>query len=255
KMLSPEVQGTDAVSGNSVTLTIRLDLQGIAEQALSDAVRSTRARGGDVVVLDPHNGDLLALASRRADPRASTATALTEPVEPGSTLKPFVAAALLEKKRVGLNEVFDTHNGVWDQDGFTLTDVHKAPELTFRQVIEYSSNIGMAQAAKRLSPREEYEALRDFGFGAPTGVPFPSEASGVLRHPAVWTASSQSSLARGYEMMATPVQLAVAYGAIANGGELLTPSLVREIRDPKGNVVYKRERQVVRRVISEGIAE
>lgn len=255
KMLSPEVQGRDAVAGNSVTLTIRLDLQGIAEQALSNAVRSTHSRGGDVVVLDPRSGDLLALASRRDDPRASTATALTEPVEPGSTLKPFVAAALLEKKRVGINEVFDTHNGVWEFQGFPLTDAHKAPQLTFRQIIEYSSNIGMAQAAMRLTPKEEYEILRDFGFGAPTGLPFPSEASGVLRDPSKWTATSQASLARGYEMMATPVQLAMAYGAIANGGELLAPGLIREIRDPKGTVVYKRERQVVRRVISKGIAE
>src|SRR6185436_13992172 len=162
-MLSPEAKWIDPIPGNSVTLTIRFDLQDIAEHALGDAVRSTRARGGDVVVLDPRSGDLLALASRRSDPRASTATALTEPVEPGSTLKPFIAAALLERKKVSLDEVFDTHNGVMEMDGFTLTDVHKAPELTFRQVIEHSSNIGMAQAVKRLTPQQEYEALRDFG--------------------------------------------------------------------------------------------
>jgi cell division protein FtsI (penicillin-binding protein 3) len=113
----------------------------------------------------------------------------------------------------------------------------------------------MAQAVKRLSWREEYEVLRDFGFGVATGVPFPSEASGRLREPRTWSASTQTALARGYEMMATPVQLALAYGAIANGGELLTPGLVKEIRDPKGKLVYQRERQVVRRVISKEIAE
>jgi cell division protein FtsI (penicillin-binding protein 3) len=254
KFVSPELEGVAATQGYSVTLTLRLDLQDIAERALADAVHSTRALGGDVVVLDPRNGALLALASRRSDPRATTATALTEPVEPGSTLKPFVAAALLERRRVKLDEVFDTHNGSWTFHGTKLNDVHRAPQMTFQQVIEYSSNIGMAQAAGRLSPREEYEILRDFGFGAPTGLPFPSEASGVLRDPRTWSLVSQASLARGYEMMATPVQLAVAYGAIANGGELLQPALIREIRDSKGATVYRHERQVVRRVISPEIA-
>ncbi|HYV96650.1 MAG TPA: penicillin-binding transpeptidase domain-containing protein [Gemmatimonadaceae bacterium] len=254
RLVSPEVRGVAATQGYSVTLTLRLDLQDIAEHALSDAVKSTKALGGDVVVLDPRSGDVLALASRRSDPRATTATALTEPVEPGSTLKPFVAAALLERKRVRLDEVFETYNGVWSLHGVKLFDVHRAPRMTFSQVIEYSSNIGMAQAAQRLTPQEEYEILRDFGFGASTGLPFPSEASGVLRDPRSWSGMSQASLARGYEMMATPVQLAVAYAAIANGGELLEPALVKEIRNARGQPVYQHQRTVVRRVISSDIA-
>ncbi len=149
-----------------------------------------------------------------------------------------------------LDDVFETYNGSWSLHGFKLTDVHRAPRMTFRQVIEYSSNIGMAQAAMRLTPQEEYEILRDFGFGTPTGLPFPSEASGVLRDPHKWSLMSQASLARGYEMLATPVQLALAYAAIANGGELLQPSLIKEIRDSHGATVYKSERRVVRRVIS-----
>lgn len=254
RLLSPNRPSKPATPGHQVTLTIRFDLQDIAERALADAVQKTGARGGDVVVLDPRNGELLALASRRAEARATTATALTEPVEPGSTLKPFVAAALLERGRVSLDDKFDTHNGEWTMYGFKLTDVHKAAHMTFSEIIEYSSNIGMAQAALRLTPREEYEALRDFGFGTPTGLPFPSEASGVLREPKYWTAPTQSALGRGYEMMATPVQLAAAYGAIANGGELLQPSLVKEVRDNRGTVVYHHEREVVRRVISKPVA-
>ena len=175
-------------------------------------------------------------------------------MEPGSTLKPFVAAALLARGRVQLDEVFNTYNGVYTLYNTKITDVHRAPHMTFADVIKYSSNIGMAQAAGRLTPREEFEALRDFGFGAATGLPFPSEAAGKLRDPRSWSLVSQASLARGYEILVTPVQLAVAYGALANGGELLQPALVKEIRDADGKLVYQHQRQVVRRVISKPIA-
>ena len=253
-VLTPELHPVPPIPGHSLTLTIRFDLQDISERALADAVRGTGAHGGDIVVLDPRTGELLALASRRSDPRATTATALTEPVEPGSTLKPFVAAALLEHDRVDLDEVIETYNGRWSLHGYKLEDVHRAPRMTFAQVIEHSSNIGMAQVASRLTPREEYEALRNFGFGVATGLPFPSEANGRVGEPRTWSALTASALARGYEMLATPVQLAVAYAAIANGGELLQPALVKEIRDSDGDVVYQHERRVIRRAISTSVA-
>lgn len=253
-VLTPDFKPVAAIPGHSLTLTLRFDLQDIAERALADAVRSTGAHGGDIVVLDPQSGELLALASRRSDPRATTATALTEPIEPGSTLKPFVAAALLEHGRVDLDEVIQTHNGEWSIHGYKLTDIHRAPQMTFAQVIEHSSNIGMAKVAPRLTPQEEYEALRDFGFGVATGLPFPSEANGRVSDPRTWSGLTQTALARGYEMLATPAQLAVAYAAIANGGELLQPALVKEIRDANGALVYQHERRVIRRVISKPVA-
>jgi len=254
RLLSPQMERVFPRTGHTVVLTLRLDLQDIAERALADAVMKTGARGGDVILLDPRSGELLALASRRSDPRASTATALTEPVEPGSTLKPFVAAIAMDLGRVQLDDVFETYNGVYTHFGRRLTDVHKAPRMTFAEVMQYSSNIGMAQLAHRLTKQEEYEGLRDFGFGMATGLPFPSEANGVLRGPGGWSLQTQASLARGYEIMVTPVQLAVAYGAIANGGELLQPALVKEIRDPEGRIVYRHKRTVVRRAMSAGVA-
>jgi cell division protein FtsI (penicillin-binding protein 3) len=254
QLRSPERQSVAPIPGHTVELTIRLDLQDISERALGEAVQRTGAHGGDIVVLDPRSGEILALASQRRDVNATAATALTEPVEPGSTLKPFVAAALLARGRVQLDEEFNTYNGEYKMFGFKITDEHKAPQMTFKEVIEYSSNIGMAQAAMRLTPREEYEALRDFGFGTPTGLPFPSEAGGHLAEPKHWSALSQASLARGYEINVTPVQLAVAYGAIANGGELLQPAIIKQIRDSRGAVVYQHEREVVRRAISRPVA-
>ena len=251
---SPTAPSTAPVPGNTVVLTLNHSLQEIAERALSDAVARMGADGGDVVVLDPVDGEILAMASRRTDPRATSATALTEPYEPGSTMKPFIAAKLLELGRARESDVMNTHNGTFTINGRTITDDHPAPHFTLAEVIRYSSNIGIAQFAMRLSTAEEYQTLRDFGFGTPTGVPYPVESPGILREPRRWSKQSPQSLAMGYEVAVTPLQLAAAYVALANDGELLEPALVKEIRAPDGRVLYRHERRVVRRVISPDVA-
>jgi cell division protein FtsI (penicillin-binding protein 3) len=149
--------------------------------------------------------------------------------------------------------VFNTYNGRWQYLNKRYTDTHEAERMTVRDIVRFSSNIGTAQAALRLSPAEQFEALRDFGFGVPTGVPYPSESRGLLRRPP-WRGLSQTQIAIGYEMSATPLQLAAAYAVIANGGELVMPALVREVRDIKGNVVFRHQRRVARRVISPEVA-
>lgn len=254
KFDSPGASGTTPVTGNTVVLTINHSLQEIADRALADAVVKMGAEGGDVVVLDPANGDILAMASQRRDPRATASTALTEPYEPGSTLKPIIAAALLEKGRARETDVMNTYNGQLTINGRTINDEHRAAHLTLAEVIRWSSNIGIVQFAERLSPREEYEVLRDFGFGTPTGVPYPVEAAGTLREPARWSKQSANSMAMGYEVAVTPLQLAAAYVALANDGELLEPRLVKEVRSPDGHVLYRRERRVIRRVLSPEVA-
>ena len=255
KFESPTVPGTAPRKGHTVVLTINAALQDIAERALGDAAAKMGATGGDIVLLDPHSGAVLAMASRRADPRATASTALTEPFEPGSTLKPFVAAALLEKRKARADEVVSTHGGRWTRDGRTITDVHREDRMTLTEVIRFSSNIGIVQFAERLTPREEYEMLRDAGFGAPTGVPYPSEASGLLRHPRGWSRTSHASLAMGYELSVTPLQLAAAYASFANGGELVEPQLVREVRDADGAKVWTMSRRPVRRLMSPETSE
>jgi cell division protein FtsI (penicillin-binding protein 3) len=235
-------------------LTINHELQEIAERALADAVAKMGAEGGDVVVLDPADGAILAMASQRQDPSATAATALSEPYEPGSTMKPFIAAVLLEKGRARETDVVNTHNGQLTINGRTINDEHRAARLNLAEVIRFSSNVGIVQFAERLSPREEFEALRDFGFGMATGVPYPVEASGTLREPARWSSQSANSIAMGYEVAVTPLQLAAAYVALANDGELLEPALVKEVRAPDGRVVYRHQRRVVRRVVSPAVA-
>ncbi|HEY2377180.1 MAG TPA: penicillin-binding transpeptidase domain-containing protein [Gemmatimonadaceae bacterium] len=240
--------------GNTVVLTLNHELQEIAERALADAVEKMGADGGDIVVLDPQEGDILAMASRRQDQRSTAATALTEPFEPGSTLKPFIAAGLLARGRARETDVINTGDGTLQLEGRVIHDDHLVGRASLATVLQWSSNIGIVKFAQRLTRREEFETLRDFGFGTATGVPYPSEASGVLREPSKWSPQSPASLAMGYEISVTPLQLAVAYAAFANGGELVEPALVKEIRAPDGSVLYRHQKRVVRRVLTPDVA-
>jgi cell division protein FtsI (penicillin-binding protein 3) len=148
----------------------------------------------------------------------------------------------------------NTGDGTLELEGRVIHDDHLVGRASLATVLQWSSNIGIVKFAQRLSRREEFEVLRDFGFGTATGVPYPSEANGVLREPARWSPQSPASLAMGYEISVTPLQLAVAYATFANGGELLEPSLVKEIRASDGSVIYRHQRRVVRRVLTPGIA-
>jgi cell division protein FtsI/penicillin-binding protein 2 len=241
-------------AGSSLTLTINETLQEICERALVRASDSLRADGGDIVVMNPFSGEILAMASLRANPGTVANTAVAEPFEPGSTLKPFIAAALLERRRAQPDEVIETFNGHAILEGRLVTDDHKAPRLSLSDVIRYSSNVGIVRFAERLTPREKFETLRDFGFGMGTGVPLPAEAEGTLREPFRWNRTSGSSIVMGYEVAVTPLQLVAAYSAIANGGNLMEPHLVKEIRSPDGELVYRAKPRVIRRVVNPAVA-
>ena len=241
-------------AGDNITLTVNRDLQEICERALARAVDSLQATGGDIVVMNPASGEVLAMASRRVGQKSLSITAVTEPFEPGSTLKPFIAAALLDRRLARKEEIIDTHNGQLVMNGRTITDVHKAPQLSLADVIRYSSNIGIVGFGSRLTPREKYELLRDLGLGIATGVPIPGESDGILREPARWSAVSSASVVMGYELSVTPLQLATAYSALANGGELVQPHVIKEIRSTDGDILYEARRRVIRRVFSENIA-
>jgi len=252
---SPIAPGTAPTRGSTVVLTINADLQQIAEKALADAVARMGAEGGDIVILDPHDGDVLAMASRRLDPRQTAATAITEPFEPGSTAKPFMAAGLLERGLVSDRDSVDTGDGVFAINGREIHDEHHIGRAPLAEVLRWSSNIGIVKFSQRLSDRQEFETLRDFGFGTPTGLPFPTESGGTLRIPKQWSLQSANSMAMGYEIAVTPLQLATAYAAFANGGELVEPALLEEVIGPDGSVRYHHERRVVRRVMSRPVAE
>ncbi|HEU4993401.1 MAG TPA: penicillin-binding transpeptidase domain-containing protein [Gemmatimonadaceae bacterium] len=255
---SPTVPGQEPQPGHAVVLTINHELQDIAERSLADAVARMSAEGGDIVIVDPRNGDVLALAGQRRGAAATSVTTVTEPFEPGSTLKPLIAAALLAQGKARTGDKVPARGGTYELHGRTIHDEpHPGPtptSLSLADVIQLSSNIGIVQFADRLSPREEFEALRDFGIGTPTGFPYSAEAGGTLRPPRMWSRQTPASLAMGYEVSVTPLQLALAYAAIANGGELLEPVLIKEIRAADNTVRYRGARRVVRRVIPEHVA-
>lgn len=242
------------VPGGDVALTIDINLQEIAREALEEAVGTTGAKAADLVVTDPRSGAILGLVSIR-DGDAAGLAAINAASEPGSTLKPFTVAAILSHEVGTLADSVYIGNGSWHVAGRTLNDVYpKASTLSLADALRVSSNVGVAKMASRLSDRQQYEMLRDFGFGMPTGLPIPGETSGTLRKPEDWSRQSPASLAIGYEISVSPLQLSMAYGALANDGLLMAPSLVREVRGADGSLIERTEPRVIRRVISSEVA-
>jgi cell division protein FtsI (penicillin-binding protein 3) len=241
------------VSGGDAVLTLDRDLQEIAREALQNALEETGARGGDLIVTDPRSGEILAMVSLK-DGSANHLGGINTPYEPGSTLKPFTVASLLRMGRVSMADSVDTADGRWRVAGRTITDVSAVGKVSLAHALRVSSNVGIARVAERLSPAEQFEGLRDFGFGVPTGIQLPGEASGTLRNPRGWSRQSPASLAIGYEIAVTPLQMTMAYGALANGGLLMEPRILRELRAPDGRVLERFEPRVVRRVMDPAVA-
>lgn len=255
----------EPMSGHDLLLTIDHELQGIAEGALARAVEEFEARGGDVVILDVSSGEILALASLRTPegrnrPIANTA-ALIEPNEPGSTAKIFTAAAVLA---AGADtSAVSGEGGVWQMDVATgrtrtIRDVHRVDgTLTLGEAIQVSSNIAMSKFAMRITGEEQYTLLRNFGFGAPVGIGFPGESPGLLRLPSASDnlRYTMPSWAQGYEFTVSSVQMAAAYASIANGGTLLAPTLLREVREwPSGRTVWRHKPDTVRQATTPELA-
>lgn len=239
--------------GHDVVLTIAAELQDIVERALEVAVSEFDASGGDIVLMNPKTGEVLAAASE--GPNGSFTTGMfTGFFEPGSTAKPFSAVALLEQGLVDERDSVWGEEGAYELNGRLITDHEPSGWMDFDQVIEQSSNIGMAKFVQRLDPEAQYRALRRFGFGTMTGIEFPPESRGILKLPREWSGVTRTSIAMGYEVAVTALQLAQAYSAIANDGLLMQPTLVRSVRSPNGELVHRFSPQPVRQATSPAIA-
>jgi cell division protein FtsI (penicillin-binding protein 3) len=262
---SPGTVVRDPVPGKAVYLTIDRELQNIAESELMQTIQEHHADGGDFVITEVETGEILAAASYRLEPTSGkmlrSASAFVEAYEPGSTAKLFTAAAIL--KAHSDTTPVSGECGSWQQKvsgNFvrTIKDVHKACEmLGLGDAIKFSSNIAMSKFSLRLDDSVQFLTLRDFGFGTSLGLNFPKETGGLVYRPA--DAGNpllfKPSLAMGYFFGATTTHLTAAYAAIGNRGFLLAPSIVKEIRNADDSVLYRHKPMVLRRAVSDSIAE
>ncbi|MBI5203811.1 MAG: penicillin-binding protein 2, partial [Nitrospirae bacterium] len=164
--------------------------------------------------------------------------AITDCYEPGSTFKIIVGAAVIEEKEVKLDTRFDCSKGAISVGNAVIHDAHKHGVLTFKEVIQKSSNVGSAMLGMQLGKERLYKYAKLFGFGEKTGIDLPGEVSGWIRPPEKWSGMSLGTIAIGQEVAVTPLQILRAYSAIANGGILIKPHVVSEIRSPDGTLIY-----------------
>ncbi|MCS6898378.1 MAG: penicillin-binding protein [Myxococcales bacterium] len=258
------VSNEKALAGHSVYLSIDQGIQYIAEQELSSAVRTYEAVGGSVVVVDPATGELLAMASnpqfnpndyRKSPPEHYHNRAIYDRFEPGSTMKVFTVAAALAARTLTPTQQIYCEKGSMAIDNVVIHDTHISEWLTPTQLLAVSSNIGAAKIGIELGEAKLYEAFRRFGFGEPTGIPLPGEAGGVLRsrgRPWVQVETAAASFGQGVSV--TTLQLGMAISAIANGGKLMEPILVKRVVDGQGNLVREYTPRVRREVVPPHVA-
>jgi cell division protein FtsI/penicillin-binding protein 2 len=234
--------------GQTVVLTIDQSIQYQAEQALNAAVKSSRAKSGTVIVLDPRNGEILALANAPTfDPNQVAASsaetrsnwALQNIYEPGSTFKVVAFSAALEMKKARVDESIDCQMGAITVAGRVVHD-HKAfGTLTISEALAKSSNVAAIKLGIRVGDQSMYDYITRYGFGSKTGIELPGETGGLLRKVERWQPSSIGSIAIGQEIGVTPVQMVAAFGALANNGVRVAPHIIREVRNEGGAVVYQ----------------
>ena len=253
-----------STEGHTVVLTIDSALQFVVEAELATAVADTQSVAGVAVVLDPWTGEVLAMAGRptfnpnkvqASSPQRWRNRVVADAYEPGSIFKIVTAAAGLQEKVVGTEETLDCGSGGLDIAGIRINDHAVFDRLTFRMAVAKSSDVGMIRVAQRLGRETFYRYVRDFGFGAPTGIDLPGESVGLLRPTQKWSALSLPSMSFGQEVGVTALQMALATAAVANGGYLMKPLVVRRVEDPSGQVVKDFKPLAVRRVLEESTTD
>ena len=254
--------------GQRIEVTIDAGIQDVTERELAAGVATARAAGGAAVVLDPATGEVLALANvptydpnepgpptdKRWRDRVRN-RALTDPYEPGSTFKAILAAAAIEERMVSPAEMFFCENGRFSIGKWTIHDSHPHGWLSFAEVIQYSSNIGASKVAERLGRERYFRYLQAFGFGARTGIELPGETPGIMRPVESWARIDLAVHSFGQGVSVTPLQMVAAFGAIANGGTLMRPFVVRRTLTPEGVPTFENAPTAVRRVVSARTAQ
>jgi len=250
--------------GKDIILTIDAVIQNIAEQAIGKAVRRFNARSGMAIVMVPSSGEILAIANyplfnpnsyKRFPKYVWRNRVVTDPFEPGSTMKVFLAAAALESGKCTPETKVDCENGVYTILDRVIHDTHPHGVLSLFEIVKYSSNIGAAKIARMIGPKQLYDTLYKFGFGQKTEVGLPGETAGKLRNYLAWYPIDTATIAFGQGISVSALQLVTAISAMANGGMLVKPRIIDRILNPDGSVLEKQEPEFVRRVVSSAVAE
>ncbi len=245
--------------GNNIVLTIDEGLQGIVEREIEKAMVQWKASAVTAIMMDPYNGEIIALANRptynpnqpgKAKDFEKRNRAITDCYEPGSTFKVISGIGALEENIVKPHTLFDVSKGYIEVGGKTIRDVHKYRALTFKEVIQKSSNVGTIMIGKRLGKDRIYKYAKLFGIGEKTGIDLPGEVSGWMHPPQKWSGTSLGAISIGQEVAVTPLQILRAYCVIANGGYLVRPHVVSEIISPEGQLIYSFMDNEKKRIIS-----
>ena len=249
-------------TGKNIVLTLDSAIQNIAQKALVKGIEKANAKGGFAIVSEPHTGRILAIANApstavggfaRMQPENLRNRALTDIFEPGSVVKPLIIGRALEEGLTTLDEVHNTYNGSYREEGWKNTvihDSHGAASLTTEEIIVESSNIGTLRIAKRLGPEKLSNALVDFGFTQrEQQIGFPGQMFGRLTDWRKWDSVTFATVAFGQGMVATGLELVQAFGAIANGGNLMRPYLIDHIESAEGGMLENHGSELIRRVL------
>jgi cell division protein FtsI (penicillin-binding protein 3) len=263
-IFSEGIEDEQALAGHNVVLTIDKAIQFTAERELLAALKTYEAIGGSIVIVDPASGEILAMASApgynpndysSSDPASRRNRAVVDRLEPGSTMKVFTMAAALAAKSVSPTATLYCEEGHMAIDNVVIHDTHPSKWLTPTQILSLSSNIGTAKIALGLGEQRLYEGFRRFGFGDAAGLPLPGESSGVLRpRGRPWVQVETASAAFGQGISVTTLQLAMATAAVANGGRLMEPILVKRITDSGGVALSETSPRVRRDVVPGHVA-
>ncbi len=258
-----EVPSQESDHLRNIVLTLDKHIQYIVETELSHAVQKWGAKGGFAIVMEPATGKILAMAvypsfnpNQFLQSRAKVwrNRAISDPFEPGSMFKTFLAAAALEEKVVRLTDSFYCENGSYPIYDRTVHDHTRHGWLTFEQIIKFSSNIGASKVGEKMGKDRFYGYIKAFGFGEKTRIGLPGESKGILHHPRYWSPVDLVTIAFGQGISVTGIQMITALSAIANGGSLMKPTIVEKITDENGQTVQAFQPETVRRVVSEETA-
>ena len=253
----------EPIHGEHLKLTLDIPRQAIMEDLLKNAVIESNSRWGTSIAMNVHSGEILAIANydnpkrRTGDSKSLERAnrAITAVLEPGSTFKLVTYAAAIEHGLISLDDLMKFSSERERVGDRYIKESHYYPELTVREAIVKSSNIAAARVGLKVGEQRFYQMARDLGFGQPTLIDLPGESAGTLRPIDQWSKTSLETLSFGYEVGVTPIQMLVAYAALANGGRIVRPRLVSERLSPEGQIIWSAPPDSIRRAFSKKTAD